>query len=113
MIRREALLGALSLAAAGTLFWLAATEAAAQPPGSVALDEARSLHESGRVLLIDIREPQEHATGVADGALLVPMKQLASRWSSIPKERPIVLSATPKTARAPCSKRCARTAPPA
>lgn len=59
----------------------------------VDLDEARAAHESGRALLIDIREPVEHATGVAAGAQLLPMRQIATRWTEIPNDpaRPVLL----------------------
>ena len=50
----------------------------------VTLDFARAEHEAGRVVLIDIREPSEHATGVAKGAQLLPMRQLSTRLSEIP-----------------------------
>ncbi|MFN9451827.1 MAG: rhodanese-like domain-containing protein [Rubrivivax sp.] len=39
-----------------------------------------------QALLIDIREPQEHATGVAQGARLLPMSQLVRRLAEIPLE---------------------------
>jgi rhodanese-related sulfurtransferase len=50
----------------------------------VSLDEARRLHEAAQAVLIDIREPSEHATGVAAGALLIPMSQLGKRVHEIP-----------------------------
>jgi rhodanese-related sulfurtransferase len=50
----------------------------------VSLEEARQLHEAKKVVLIDIREQQEHATGVAEGALLIPMSQLGKRIAEIP-----------------------------
>ena len=50
----------------------------------VSLDTARAELESGRVVLIDIREPAEHATGVAAGARLLPMSQLRARLAEIP-----------------------------
>ena len=50
----------------------------------ISLDEARRLHESGAAVLIDIREPSEHATGVALGAKLLPMSQLPQRYKEIP-----------------------------
>lgn len=53
---------------------------------SVSLEQARSEHEAGKVLMIDIREPQEHATGVAQSAVLLPMSQLAQRVAEIPKQ---------------------------
>jgi rhodanese-related sulfurtransferase len=59
----------------------------------IKLDEARRLHESGAAVLIDIREPQEHATGVAKGALLIPMSQLGKRLPEIPlsTDKPVLL----------------------
>jgi rhodanese-related sulfurtransferase len=60
---------------------------------AVSLEYARAEHEAGRALLIDIREPQEHATGVAQGARLLPMSQLARRLAEIPLEadKPVLL----------------------
>ena len=62
-------------------------------PDFVNLDEARALHESGQVILIDIREPREHATGVAAGARLLPMSQLNQRLAEIPTDpqKPVLL----------------------
>jgi rhodanese-related sulfurtransferase len=59
----------------------------------VTLDFARAEHEAGRVVLIDIREPLEHATGVAKGAQLLPMRQLSTRLSEIPPAdgKPVLL----------------------
>ena len=60
---------------------------------AVSLDFARSEFESGRAVLIDIREPTEHATGVAAGAKLLPMRQLGGRLSEIPTDssKPVLL----------------------
>ena len=60
---------------------------------SVTLEVARQELESGKSLVIDIREPQEHATGVAPGMQLLPMRQLAARISEIPNDpkRPVLL----------------------
>jgi rhodanese-related sulfurtransferase len=43
--------------------------------------------------MIDIRESQEHATGVAQSAVLLPMSQLAQRMAEIPKraDQPVLL----------------------
>jgi rhodanese-related sulfurtransferase len=59
----------------------------------VSLEQARAEHESGKVLMIDIREPQEHATGVAQGVVLLPMSQVAQRVAEIPKQsdQPVLL----------------------
>lgn len=60
---------------------------------SVNLDSARAELEAGRAVLIDIREPDEHARGVAPGAKLLPMSQLASRLGEIPEatDKPVLL----------------------
>jgi rhodanese-related sulfurtransferase len=60
---------------------------------SVSLDSARADAESGRALLVDIREPDEHALGVAPGAKLLPARQLAARLDEIPADpsRPVLL----------------------
>jgi len=74
---------------------LAATTAGASTadPLVVSLDEARARHEAGEIVLIDIREPREHATGVAAGARLLPMSQLRQRLAEIPTDpaRPVFL----------------------
>ncbi|MDP1998467.1 MAG: rhodanese-like domain-containing protein [Rhodoferax sp.] len=59
----------------------------------VSLDFARAEHEAGRVVLIDIREPSEHATGVAKGVQLLPMRQMSTRLSEIPPAdgKPVLL----------------------
>lgn len=70
-----------------------AMRASAADPLDVTLDFARAEHSAGRVTLIDIREPEEHATGVAAGAKLLPMRQLASRLGEVPNtaDQPVLL----------------------
>ncbi len=60
---------------------------------SVSLDVARQELESGKAVVIDIREPQEHAMGVAPGTRLLPMRQLTARISEIPADpkQPVLL----------------------
>lgn len=81
--RRHALGRAAGLLAAGVLVTGCDRASAAD---AVSLDEARRLHESGRVVLIDIREPDEHARGVAAGARLLPMSQIGYRLREIPTD---------------------------
>lgn len=85
--RRTALLGLAAVAA------LAGCRHETIPLPSVSLETARAEHEAGRAVLIDIREPSEHATGVAPGARLLPMSQLAARVAEIPTDpgRPVLL----------------------
>jgi rhodanese-related sulfurtransferase len=62
-------------------------------PLRVSLEEGRQLFESRQVLMFDIREPAEHATGIADGARLLPMSQLKQRLGEIPNDpaQPVLL----------------------
>ena len=66
---------------------------AAQAQDSVTLETARAELDAGRVVMIDIREPNETATGVAQGVQLLPMRQLAARLGEIPtaKDKPVYL----------------------
>jgi rhodanese-related sulfurtransferase len=59
----------------------------------VSLDTARAEAEAGRALLVDIREPQEHATGVSRVAKLLPMREIGARLAEIPKDaaKPVLL----------------------
>ena len=83
----------LALAALGLGLSLTALRAGAAGNDSVTLDVARSELEAGRVTLIDIREPNEHATGVAKGAKLLPMSQMNTRMGEIPSatDKPVLL----------------------
>lgn len=51
----------------------------------VTLENARNALEKASTIVVDIREPNEHATGVAKGAKLIPMSQLGKRLKELPK----------------------------
>jgi rhodanese-related sulfurtransferase len=80
----------VGVAAAAGLAGCEKSEASAD---AVSLEAARAEHEAGRAVLIDIREPEEHATGVAEGARLLPMRQLSRRLAEIPidPQQPVLL----------------------
>jgi rhodanese-related sulfurtransferase len=42
-----------------------------------------------QVQLVDVREPHEHAGGVIDGSLLMPMATVPSRWTELDPSRPV------------------------
>ena len=42
------------------------------------------------LLILDVREPHEHALEAIDGSRLVPLGQLGSRLAELPRDRPIV-----------------------
>ena len=88
--RRVVLLKGLSSARLA-LATLALPLPASAQGSSVSLDQARAEHEAGKALLVDIREPEEHATGVAPGARLLPMRQLSVRLAELPRDRPVLL----------------------
>jgi adenylyltransferase/sulfurtransferase len=48
--------------------------------------EARSPH-----MLLDVREPSEHAAASIDGAVLIPIGDLDRRLDTLPRDRPIVV----------------------
>ncbi len=48
--------------------------------------EALALVESGRVHLLDVRTPQETASGILPGAQLIPVDQLEGRLAELPKD---------------------------
>jgi rhodanese-related sulfurtransferase len=83
----------LVLVALGLALGLAACAPSGGAGDAVTLDMARAEHEAGRAVLIDIREPNEHATGVAPGAQLLPMRQLAGRLAEVPTDpgKPVLL----------------------
>lgn len=86
--RRSALIGL-----AGAAWALMACGETQASNDAVSLEVARAEHEAGRAVLIDVREPEEHATGVAAGARLLPMRQLSRRLAEIPTNpnQPVLL----------------------
>lgn len=48
------------------------------------------LNEKPRPLVLDVREPAEYAAGHIAGSTLIPLHQLASRMSELPKDREII-----------------------
>lgn len=80
-------------AASVTLAALMGCSPTAASTDAVSLETARAEHEAGRAVLIDIREPEEHATGVVAGARLLPMRQLGQRLQEIPTQadQPVLL----------------------
>jgi rhodanese-related sulfurtransferase len=82
-----------ALAIAGLGLVAAGCSDAGSTTDMVSLEVARAEFEAGRAILIDIREPDEHATGVAPGARLLPMRQLGSRAGEIPTDpnQPVLL----------------------
>ena len=94
--RRQATQAGLALLVAGVMGMAASRHAGAQrveDADVVSLDFARAEHEAGRAVMIDIREPAEHATGVAAGVRLLPLRQLSMRLGEVPVDpgKPVLL----------------------
>jgi len=68
----------------------AAPVATAALPLEVSVQEAYQLQDDGAFLL-DVRTPEEWAAGHVPGATLIPLDELASRTSELPKGEDIVV----------------------
>jgi adenylyltransferase/sulfurtransferase len=63
-----------------------------EDPLSMTADELYRWRTEGRDhLLIDVREPAEHADSRIEGAELIPLRSLPARLSALPRDRPIVV----------------------
>jgi rhodanese-related sulfurtransferase len=59
---------------------------------SVSVKEASELQAGGNgALIIDVREPNEFAAGRIEGAVLVPLGQLANRYPELPRDRQLLM----------------------
>ncbi|HUG48355.1 MAG TPA: MBL fold metallo-hydrolase [Candidatus Limnocylindria bacterium] len=63
------------------------------PVGSSALVDAPTARRTliDGAIAIDVREPNEHATGHIEGALHLPLGELAERVEEVPRDRPLVV----------------------
>jgi len=64
--------------------------AALNLPATVDAKTVNSLRGNPDVVLIDVREPDEFAAGHIPEATLIPLGQLSSRLSEIPKDKTVV-----------------------
>lgn len=67
-----------------------AAQAGLALPVQIDVATARELSNRDDVLILDVRENDEYAAGHIPGATLVPLGQLASRMSELPKDKTIV-----------------------
>lgn len=93
-VRRQMCKAALAMGVVcGAMMWSGQALASPVLGENVTLAQARQAHEAGQAVLIDIREPHEHARGVVPGARLLPSSQWAQRWTEIPSDpnKPVYL----------------------
>jgi phage shock protein E len=67
-----------------------ATQLAALP-ADVTPKMVDELRTTGEIVIIDVREPDEFATGRIPGATLIPLGELANRTDEVPTDVPVVM----------------------
>ncbi|MFN3431641.1 MAG: rhodanese-like domain-containing protein [Candidatus Sericytochromatia bacterium] len=60
-------------------------------PSLSAQDTARRLQEAEPPLVVDVREPGEHADGHIPGCVLMPLGSVTQRLGELPRDREIVV----------------------
>lgn len=68
----------------------AATGQTGQLPAEVSVQDAAALRDRG-ALVLDVREPDEWASGHIPDATLIPLGELPARSGELPADRPIVV----------------------
>ncbi|MGH1392773.1 MAG: rhodanese-like domain-containing protein [Trichormus sp.] len=56
--------------------------------------ELKGLLKEDNILLIDVREPSEYATGYIDNAINIPLPTLTQNLDKIPQNQPVVIYCT-------------------
>ncbi|MBN2392585.1 MAG: rhodanese-like domain-containing protein [Anaerolineae bacterium] len=60
-------------------------------PADVTPKTVEELRDTGAISIIDVREPDEFATGRIPGATLIPLGELAGRADEVPTDVPVVM----------------------
>lgn len=58
--------------------------------GAISREEFEALQRAGRSFLVDVRPREEFAHGHVDGAVSIPLEELAGRLDELPRDRTIV-----------------------
>jgi len=58
---------------------------------SISSEEAVKLVMAKKALVLDVRTPQENAHSRIKGSILIPVQELESRISEVPKGRPVLV----------------------
>lgn len=56
----------------------------------ITVEEANAIRESGRGVIVDVRDDASYNMGHVAGALHIPLDQLANRLGELPRDKPIV-----------------------
>lgn len=77
---------------APTIRELIAYDQVCEDGDEVTVEELQRWRDEGRPhLLLDVREPSEHAANCIEGALLLPLRQLPTKLGTLPKDQPVVV----------------------
>jgi len=78
--------------ALGALLAFAASLSFAAEPRNVSSAQAKALlARDSRVVLLDVRTPEEYRQAHLRGALLIPLGELGKRVREIPRDRPLLV----------------------
>jgi adenylyltransferase/sulfurtransferase len=59
---------------------------------SMTVEELKAWRDSGEAhMLLDVREPSEHAICAIAGSVLIPMREVGEQLDTLPKDKPIVV----------------------
>ena len=61
-------------------------------PDEVDVDTVAALRQNPGVYLLDVREPDEYAAGHIPGITLIPMGEVASRLTELPRDKEIIVT---------------------
>jgi rhodanese-related sulfurtransferase len=94
-MKRKFLLYAIAILVVGLMVWLTVKLLPKelerkQITDTVSVSEAAELFSAGSFLL-DVREPSEWEAGHIDGAVLIPLGQLAARMSEVPSDKTVLV----------------------
>jgi phage shock protein E len=86
MVAAIVLLAACSTAPAST------EVQAARLPADIDVATAESQRAQDNVVMLDVRTPEEYAQGHIPGVTLIPLDQLESRLSEVPKDKTLIVT---------------------
>ena len=61
-------------------------------PDEVDVDTVAAIRQNPGVYLLDVREPDEYAAGHIPGITLIPMGEVASRLTELPRDKEIIVT---------------------
>lgn len=62
-----------------------------EPFARIDVKQAKAMIDQGNVQIVDVREPNEYASGHIPGAVLIPVDQVLKRGNELRQDGPIIL----------------------